>query len=107
MGLFDIYRYMNERVPMGRAAIVSAEVNEQKRDAFASWLAEHGPPPGGDDAHCWYCKDRDAAAPVGVVVQKGLAVQHVVSMMVPVPSCAECRAAFVGRARAATRLHHV
>jgi hypothetical protein len=106
MGLFDIYRYMNERVPMGRAALVTPDLPDPKRAEFASWLGEHGPADGGDEKRCWYCGERDAAGPVGVVVQKGLAVQHVVTMSVPVPSCAGCREAFVARARAAKRFHH-
>lgn len=106
MGLFDIYRYMNERAPMGRAAIITVDVKEEKRADFAKWFGEHGHAEGGDDKRCWYCGERDAAEPVGVVVQKGLAVQHVITMNVPVPSCAQCRETLVARARAATRCHH-
>src|SRR3954462_12191851 len=107
MGLFDIYRYLNERGPMGRAAVVSADVSDQQRAERGRWLREHGHPDGADEARCWYCGERDATGALGLLLQKGVAEQHRISMTVPVPSCAECRETFVSRARAATRAHHV
>jgi hypothetical protein len=106
MGLFDIYRYLNERTPMGRAAIVSAEVSDAQRAKTGKWLRDHGHPDGADEERCWYCGERDATGVVGLVLQKGVVQQHRESMTVPVPSCAECRELFVSRARAATRAHH-
>jgi len=107
MGFFDIYRYTNEGLPMGRAALVRVEVTGPQRAEMERWLAEHGHPAGVEGARCWYCGKGEVAEPLGLVVQKGVAVQHLVTMTVPVPTCAACRATFVGRARAATRLHHV
>jgi hypothetical protein len=106
VAFFDIYRYLNAGTPMGRATMISATVSEQKRAEMAEWLREHGHAGGTGGERCWYCGERDAAEPVGVLVKKGLAVQHVVTMTVPVPACDACRAAFVGRARAAAMLHH-